>query len=293
MERAYTIYRLTSPSGKSYIGLTKTPLKERWRHHVRRAFKESRNHPLYNAIRKYGPESFIVENIDSAPNKAEAQALERLYIAWTSPEYNLSPGGEADGEAGSRIFWNRINADPEAREEYLKLLSEVKKKQDWSDYSTMSEKAQEWRKNNPREAYRLAYRAIRIARRSKPIKQKETRSLKDRLMWKHKRSVKTRENTFALWARRTDAERIEVAAKISKKVKERWETVTDPQERSRLTAQARAAIDRKKQRPAASRGIKRFWEELRKDPARYAEYMAARNASLKKTNERKKRDANL
>jgi hypothetical protein len=285
----YSIYKITSPSGRSYIGLTKSKISERWRQHVKRAYSLLENKPFYNAIRCYLPESFLVEQIDTANSKAEAQKLEQKHIA-ESPVgylYNLSPGGEADGEAGARIFWQAMAENPEAKAAYLEKLSKVKLEDDWSDYPAMSQRAQEWRAANPAEAYHASRRALRIASRSgsQPPREPAPRTLKDRLMWKHKRAACTRENAFALWARRTDAERSALAQKISDKAVARWAEVTDPAERSAKTAAARAAIDRGKQGPAASAGIKRFWAELRQDPVRYAEYMARRVATRKAKNQ--------
>ncbi|GEM_PF-1928768 len=292
----YGIYKITSPSEKSYIGLTKSSIQERWRQHKRRAFDEDRNHPFYNAIRKYGPNSFKVELLDTAPNKPAAQKLERFYIAQQPLElsYNISPGGEADGEAGGRIFWDKMAANPGLKEQYVKKLSDIKRASDWSDYEALSQKAAQWRKDNPREAYKASRRALRIANKTKAKarigakKEEDTRLLKEKLLWKHKRSVKTRENAFALWERRTKAQKEEIATKISGKAKTRWESIQDPEERARITADARKAVDRKKQGPAASRGLKSFWEDLRKDPEQYKAYIEQRKATLKRTLERKK-----
>lgn len=281
----YIIYRITGPTGKSYIGLTKSKLRERWRQHVKRAMTEPRNHPFYNAIRKYGKKAFTVEEIDYAPDKPSAQKLEMRYIANHNKEllYNLSPGGEADGEAGSKIFWDYMNANPEAKKAYIEKLSEVKKGNDWSDYDAMQEKAQEWRKNNPKEAYKKSLRALRIANRNKPKREVGPIDLKTRLMRKHNRSKISQIQAKKQWADMTHGQKAELSAKISSSVKESWKKVKDPNKRSELTKIAREAIDRKKQGEAASKGLKSFWVELKKDPERYAEYIAKRNASLKKT----------
>lgn len=286
----YSIYKLTSPSGSCYVGLTKQPVQERWRQHVAFAFKKAKNHPLYNAIRKYGPGAFAVEKIDSAPDVEAAKASEIHHIALIPPgaKYNVSPGGEADGGIGIAIFWERLNADPAAREAYLERLSSTKKSADWSDYADLAQRALRWRKDNAKQAYRSSRRASRIAARQAPPKQEEpVRSLKDRLAWKHKRGIVTRKNAFAQWANRTDAERAELAQKISVASKADWERVS-PEERARRTAIARAGIDRKKQGAAASAGLKRYWDELRADPARYAEYIEQRKATLLRTLENKK-----
>jgi hypothetical protein len=281
----YLIYRITSPSGKSYIGLTKGTLRERWRQHVKKAGASPINHPFYNAIRKYGKETFTVEQIDTAENKQAAQKLEMYHIALHAKEllYNLSPGGEADGEAGSAVFWGKMTNDPVAREAYCRKLSSLKKANDWTDYDKLLAGAATWRRGNPKEAHRIARRASRVAARIAVGPPKEdTRPLKERLMWKHNRSAKTRYHAKALWARRTAEEVADVAKKIGDKNRQRWAGIEDKERRSELTRVARASIDRSKQGPAASAGIKRFWQELKNDPVRYADYMRVRTESLHK-----------
>jgi hypothetical protein len=279
----YLIYKITSPSGRSYIGLTKSKLSERWGQHVKRAFSLLENKPLMCAIRLYGPGAFLTEQIDTAGSKSEAQALERKHIAAHSNLYNISPGGEADGETGAKVFWDAMAADPAAKAAYLKKLSAAKLENDWTDYSYLSARAKEWRKSNPKAAYYQSYRALRIANRRRTPKPPDTRTLKDRLKAKHKRGVSIRNKVSAAWAARDPGVRVELGAAISKGVKDHWASIKDPAIRSAKTAAARAAIDRSKQGPAASKGIKRFWEDLKKDPERYAKYMAERTASLMKT----------
>jgi len=198
---------------------------ERWRHHINHADSAPIDHPFYSDVRKYGRDAFMVETIRSGLGFTEARKAERALIAVT-PEhlrYNLSPGGAEDAKFGGIVFWERLNADPEARQIFLQKLSEVKKARDWSDYESMSEAAESWRKEHPKEAYRLAYRAIRLARKARPqpVRKEDTRPLKERLMWKHKRSEMTRKHALAQWARRTEAERVAIGAKISKKLKKR------------------------------------------------------------------------
>lgn len=281
----YTIYQITSPSGRSYIGLTKMKLRDRWQKHVRRASDSPKNHPFYNAIRKHGADAFTVQVIDTAPDKPAAQQLERWHIAnhCGAKLYNVSPGGEADGETGARIFWDSINTDPEARAKYLQKLSEAKKSNDWTDYDQMTARAQEWRSENPKDAYKVSYRASRIARQGRESIKIDDRPMKEKLMWKHKRSTKTQQNALELWRKRNESERNAIFQAIADKAKDRWAAVEDPEKRSSMTSAARAAIDRKKQGQAASKGLKQFWVNLKADPVRYAEYMQRRTKSLLNT----------
>ena len=56
------LYEIISPSGKSYIGITKRKIEDRWSNHVSKALNNpDYNHPFYNAIRKYGKDSFTLK----------------------------------------------------------------------------------------------------------------------------------------------------------------------------------------------------------------------------------------
>lgn len=156
MERKqYTVYKITAPSKRCYIGYTSLPLKERWRHHKRRAFSgECPGHPFYDEIRRANGEGFILEELNIVHNRNTALKLEKQEIARVSPDesLNLSCGGVNDASEGGRIFWERINQYPKKREEYLKKLSERKKKSDWTDYEKLAEANKQWRHDNPMKA---------------------------------------------------------------------------------------------------------------------------------------------
>ncbi len=53
MDKTGTLYKLTFPNGKSYIGITKHSLEHRIKIHIR-ASRSGRKLAIYNAIRKYG-----------------------------------------------------------------------------------------------------------------------------------------------------------------------------------------------------------------------------------------------
>ena len=57
------IYKITSPSGKIYIGQTKKNLEYRWKQHVKDAMNENRKRCriFHSAIQKYGKENMIRE----------------------------------------------------------------------------------------------------------------------------------------------------------------------------------------------------------------------------------------
>lgn len=92
----YSVYKHTSPSGKVYIGITgKKPLA-RWKN----GNGYMNNTHFWNAIVKYGWESFTHEIISEGLTKEAAATLEIHLIAQydsTNPDngYNKSTGGES------------------------------------------------------------------------------------------------------------------------------------------------------------------------------------------------------
>lgn len=98
------IYRVTnSVNGKIYIGKTTYDLRKRkWMHHSASKRKIDNSY-FHKAIRKYGTESFIWEEIDSASTEEDLNKLEIKHIAEYKekyPIYNLTAGGE--GSTGYR-----------------------------------------------------------------------------------------------------------------------------------------------------------------------------------------------
>ena len=85
------IYKITSPSGKIYIGQTTKSLEYRWKQHVKDAMNENRKRcrVFHNAIRKYGQENMIREVVCEC-NKDELDKNENHFI----DELNtLTPNG--------------------------------------------------------------------------------------------------------------------------------------------------------------------------------------------------------
>lgn len=107
-------YQITNViTGKVYIGLTLVSLMERWERHVEHACG-GRGYALHDAIRKYGVDAFMAEEIASPISRdREALAeLERTLIAQAgsvSPGgYNLTAGG--DGVGGCAETSRKISA---------------------------------------------------------------------------------------------------------------------------------------------------------------------------------------
>lgn len=91
------IYKITCiPNGKVYIGQTTNSLQRRYNSHF---WSNSGCLKLKRAIKKYGKENFIVDQIDYAHSKEEADAKEKAYISLYNSTnarcgYNITKGGE-------------------------------------------------------------------------------------------------------------------------------------------------------------------------------------------------------
>lgn len=86
----YSIYKLTCPNGKVYIGQTKQEhLHKRWDYGS--GYKD--NKTLYNDILEYGWRNFTHEVIAKVETKEEATQIERNYILQyksNQPEYGYN-----------------------------------------------------------------------------------------------------------------------------------------------------------------------------------------------------------
>ena len=104
MENHYTVYKLTDPDGKVYIGVTGKTVEERWN----KGRGYSRGTPIREAIRKYGWESFQHEILCEKLTRDGAEKLEKAFITYydsSDPEkgYNRFLGGLGKGAHMSEV----------------------------------------------------------------------------------------------------------------------------------------------------------------------------------------------
>ena len=102
----FFIYRVTNKvNGKIYIGQTKTTVEERWKAHIAESkypCRHTYNTVFKRAIRKYGIENFICEQIEECSNQKQLSEREQYWIAYyhsfigdkNSNGYNMTRGGE-------------------------------------------------------------------------------------------------------------------------------------------------------------------------------------------------------
>ena len=112
------IYKITTTqSNKVYIGQTTNSLEYRFAEHKKNAKLGIKYH-LYNAIRKYGEDTFNIELIEQCDNQ-DLDNREKYWISYYNSYnngYNMTIGGEG----------NRIYDDEEIVELYKKLGTQRK-----------------------------------------------------------------------------------------------------------------------------------------------------------------------
>ena len=87
------IYKITNNvNGKFYIGKTERGLKYRWRQH-KTSSKSPRDYFHYS-MRHHGVENFSIILLKEVGEDECINELEKHYIRWLKPQYNLKEGGE-------------------------------------------------------------------------------------------------------------------------------------------------------------------------------------------------------
>jgi group I intron endonuclease len=101
--RIYVITNLLNQ--KKYVGLTTKSLKERFQAHLNKAIIE--RSAVQRAIKKYGKENFIIEELDIAHSKEELYKKEEFWISklntFLGYGYNLTNGGGGITEMSQEI----------------------------------------------------------------------------------------------------------------------------------------------------------------------------------------------
>jgi len=105
------IYKLTSPIGKSYIGLTEKSLNHRLKQHVNDCNRY--DHHLHKALRKYSIDQWETEILEECDTRHQLQERERHYIEKYDTfknGYNKTLGGDGvDPETASTLkknYWD-------------------------------------------------------------------------------------------------------------------------------------------------------------------------------------------
>lgn len=155
------VYKLTSPSGKSYIGKSKDYSK-RFDQHITEALNNS-DRKICKAIRKYGKENISLEILEENISEDEACKLEIMYIEKFDTYkngYNMTKGGDGiDSETQSKLKTNFYQTDKgiEERKRRSKVLKEnnpsKKGRTAWNKGLLQSEETKQKIKSSLRNLY--------------------------------------------------------------------------------------------------------------------------------------------
>jgi len=89
------VYKITNKlNGDCYVGKTTTTVQKRFYKHQYNALKLNFETHLYRAIRSYGIENFLIEEVDTASTIDELNRKEINLIQKISPNYNMTRGGD-------------------------------------------------------------------------------------------------------------------------------------------------------------------------------------------------------
>ncbi len=122
----YTVYMHTTPSGKSYVGITKNSISKRigggYRH----------NKYLTAAIKKYGWDNIETEIIAEGVSLDEANLLESYYIASFETQdhkkgYNIADGGLSWNSSSDEVR-KKISSKARGRKRSIPMGEETKRK---------------------------------------------------------------------------------------------------------------------------------------------------------------------
>lgn len=111
------IYKITNiQNNKVYIGQTIRPIQQRFQRHINDALNNVLNTHFARAIRKYGKENFVIEEIDKAQTQDELNKKEQYWINY----YNSVEEGYNETNAISKCGGNTYRSKTEKEMEVIK-----------------------------------------------------------------------------------------------------------------------------------------------------------------------------
>lgn len=111
------IYKITNiQNNKVYIGQTIRPIQQRFQRHISDALNNVLNTHFARAIRKYGKENFVIEEIDKAQTQDELNKKEQYWINY----YNSVEEGYNETDAISKCGGNTYRSKTEKEMEVIK-----------------------------------------------------------------------------------------------------------------------------------------------------------------------------
>lgn len=198
------VYCHTSPSGKQYVGIASGGWRSRWRSHVFEARRGSAL-PLHRAINKYGPEAFQHQVLEQCGTREDAEAAEKFWIlalgTKTPAGYNATDGGE--GVVG-------LSSEARARMRRAHLGKAVS-----SETIARMSKPRPDRRIPHSSEHRARISAAHLGKRLSAEARDKLRAANLGKRQSDETKAKRAASMRAAWARRSEAERAAVGAKIT------------------------------------------------------------------------------
>ena len=188
-EAHYTVYKLTDPEGKIYIGCTGKPVEERWKKGKNYNYKTR----IFKAISSIGWDNFEKTILCEKLTKAGAEKLEKWFIAYydsADPEkgYNRALGGLGKGvkigkagrECNRQSKLQLYEKDPDYRERVSKgVLAAYEKDPNYRE--RVSEGLRRAYDNNPELAGRISTARKKTYEQNPEKKEEISRRMKEYL----------------------------------------------------------------------------------------------------------------
>lgn len=111
------VYKITNiQNNKVYIGQTIRPIQDRFHRHINDALNNILDTHFARAIRKYGKNNFVIEQIDQAQTQNELNKKEQYWIQY----YNSVQEGYNETDAISKCGGNTYQSKTEKEMEVIK-----------------------------------------------------------------------------------------------------------------------------------------------------------------------------
>ena len=130
------IYKITSPSGRAYIGMTRGPVEKRWKQHAEKSKARYTCRAIAAAIQKYGWDNMEKEVLEEVDNSRLYEREKAWILAFDTYNngYNLTRGGDDSPMLNPAVVARMratVRANPElAKQRSLDCIA--KNKEEWS-----------------------------------------------------------------------------------------------------------------------------------------------------------------